>query len=147
MIPVPAGRTFTAGEYKQLGLVMRTWPGKRTALRIGLRLIGARLTGKSLLAMGQALIGRLRLSLQKRDIPLWLDTPMGGATTVVASAIRPTSQTPISRPSTSRRPTPSRLSPGDAASKRPGGRGGDQNGVIRSDSSCRTRACAVRGRS
>ena len=76
VIPIPAGLTFTAGEYNRLGLVMRTWQGKRTALRIGLRLIGARITGRKTLMMGQALIGRLRLSLKKRDIPLWLDTPM-----------------------------------------------------------------------
>ena len=76
VIPIPAGLTFTAGEYNRLGLVMRTWQGKRTALRIGLRLIGARLTGRKTLMMGQALIGRLRLSLKKRGIPLWLDTPM-----------------------------------------------------------------------
>ena len=76
VIPIPAGLTFTAGEYKRLGLVMRTWQGRGTALRIGLRLIGARLTGRKMLMMGQALIGRLRLSLKKRGIPLWLDTPM-----------------------------------------------------------------------
>lgn len=76
VIPIPAGLTFTAGEYKQLGLVMRTWQGRGTALRIGLRLIGARLTGRKMLMMGQALIGRLRLSLKKRGIPLWLDAPM-----------------------------------------------------------------------
>ncbi len=76
VIPIPAGLTFTAGEYKRLGLVMRTWQGKRTALRIGLRLVGAWLTGRKMLMMGQALIGRLRLSLKKRDIPLWLDTPL-----------------------------------------------------------------------
>lgn len=76
VIPIPAGLTFTAGEYKQLGLVMRTWQGRGTALRIGLRLLGARLTGRKMLMMGQALIGRLRLSLKKRGIPVWLDAPM-----------------------------------------------------------------------
>lgn len=76
VIPIPAGLSFTAGEYQQLGLVKRTWQGKRTALNIGLRLIGARLTGKKILMMGQALIGRLRLSLKKRNIPLWLNTAL-----------------------------------------------------------------------
>ncbi|KYC29103.1 3-oxosteroid 1-dehydrogenase [Sterolibacterium denitrificans] len=76
VIPTPAGLSFTAGEYKQLGLVKRTWQGKATALRIGLRLIAAHLSGKKMLMMGQALIGRLRLSLKKRGIPLWLDTPL-----------------------------------------------------------------------
>ncbi len=76
VIPIPGGLSFTAGEYKQLGLVMRTWQGKGTALKIGLRLIGARLSGRKILMMGQALIGRLRLSLKKRDIQLWLDTPL-----------------------------------------------------------------------
>ena len=76
VIPIPAGLTFTAGEYKRLGLVMRTWQGRGTALRIGLRLLGARLTGRKMLMMGQALIGRLRLSLKKRGIPVWLDAPM-----------------------------------------------------------------------
>jgi len=57
-------------------MVMRTWQGKLTAMRILLRLICARLTGKKPLMMGQALIARLRLSLKKRDIPLWLNTPL-----------------------------------------------------------------------
>ncbi|MBP9217859.1 MAG: FAD-dependent oxidoreductase [Sterolibacterium sp.] len=76
VIPIPGGLTFTAGEYKQLGLVMRTWQAKGTAMKIGLRLLGARLTGKKTLMMGQALIGRLRLSLKKRGVPLWLNTPL-----------------------------------------------------------------------
>ena len=76
VIPIPAGLTFTTGEYRELGLVMRTWRGKRTALRIGLRLVGAWLAGRKMLMMGQALAGRLRLSLKKRGIPLWLDTPL-----------------------------------------------------------------------
>ena len=75
-IEVPGGMAFTASEYRRLGMVMRTWQGKLTAMRILLRLIWARLTGKKTLMMGRALIARLRLSLKKRDIPLWLNTPL-----------------------------------------------------------------------
>ena len=75
-IEVPGGMSFTAREYQRLGMVMRTWQGKFTAMRIGARLISHRLTGRKTLMMGQALIARLRLSLKKRDIPLWLNTPL-----------------------------------------------------------------------
>jgi 3-oxosteroid 1-dehydrogenase len=75
--PIEAGgMAFTASEYRRLGMVMRTWQGKLTAMRILLRLTWARLTGKKTLMMGRALIARLRLSLKKRDIPLWLNTPL-----------------------------------------------------------------------
>jgi len=75
-IEVPGGMAFTAREYQQLGMVMRTWQGKLAATRIGMRLVWHRLTCQKTLMMGQALIARLRLSLKKRDIPLWLNTPL-----------------------------------------------------------------------
>ncbi len=75
-VEAPGGLAFTAREYQQIGMIMRTWSAKTTALRAGFRHIGALLTGKKMLMLGQALAGRLRLSVKNREIPLWLNTPM-----------------------------------------------------------------------
>ncbi len=75
-IEIPGGLAFSASEFQRLGMVMRTWEGKLTALRIGARMIMQRLSGKKPLIMGQSLIAQLRLSLKQRNIPLWLNTPL-----------------------------------------------------------------------
>ena len=75
-IEVPGGLAFTASEFQRLGMVMRTWEGKVTALKIGVRSVLFRLAGKKLLMMGQSLIARLRLSLKQRNVPLWVNTPL-----------------------------------------------------------------------
>lgn len=73
-VEAPLGLAFTAREYQRLGMVISTWEGKRTAMRVGLRMIWSRLSGKKMLMMGQALIGWLRLALLERNIPIWLNT-------------------------------------------------------------------------
>lgn len=75
-IEVPGDLAFTSSEFQRLGMFMRTWEGKLIALKIAARALMFRLSGKKLLMMGQALSARLRLSLKKRNIPLWLDTPL-----------------------------------------------------------------------
>ncbi len=70
------GFAITGAEYRHLVLVMRTWRGKSTALRVGLRGLRDRLTGRRLLTMGQALAARLRYSLLRWKIPLWLESPL-----------------------------------------------------------------------
>jgi 3-oxosteroid 1-dehydrogenase len=74
IISIPAGLAFTASEYNKLGMVMSTWAGKWTALKVGLRTVFNLLTGVKYLALGQALIARLRLSLKEAGVPIWLNT-------------------------------------------------------------------------
>lgn len=72
---IPGPLSFTAGEFREVGLVMTTTRGKLTAMKIGLRALWNLLRGVEGLTMGQALIGRLRWSLQDAAIPLWLNSP------------------------------------------------------------------------
>lgn len=75
-IKIPAGLAFTASEYNKLGMITSTWAGKLTALKVGARMIFNRIVGVKYLALGQALIARLRLSLKDEKVPLWLNTPL-----------------------------------------------------------------------
>lgn len=75
-IEVPAGLAFTASEYNKLGMITSTWAGKSVALKVGVRTVFNRLTGVKLLALGPALIARLRLSLKDENVPIWLNTPL-----------------------------------------------------------------------
>ena len=70
------GLAVTAAEYRHLILFMRTWKGRMTALRVGLRALWGRLTGRPWLTLGQALAARLRYSLLRWNIPLWLESPL-----------------------------------------------------------------------
>ncbi|NDJ36941.1 MAG: FAD-binding protein [Chloroflexi bacterium] len=75
-IEVPAGLAFTISEYNKLGMITSTWEGKWTALRVGLRTIYNMITGVHFLTLGNALIARLRASLQDAGVPVWLNTPL-----------------------------------------------------------------------
>ena len=57
------GLTMTSADFGKLNMVTRTWKGKRTAVRVGMRAAGALLTGRRLLSLGEALVARLRLAL------------------------------------------------------------------------------------
>lgn len=76
LIEIPAGLAFTASEYNKLGMITSTWAGKWTAYKVGIRTVFNMLTGVKYLALGQALIARLRLSLKDENVPLWLNTPL-----------------------------------------------------------------------
>jgi len=72
---IPGGISITICEYCQLSKVKTTTKGKLAALKFGVGFIKNRLLGIERLTMGRALIGRLRYSLMKHNIPLWLDSP------------------------------------------------------------------------
>jgi 3-oxosteroid 1-dehydrogenase len=72
---IPGGISVTIGEYCQLSRVKTTTKGKLAALKFGMVFIKNRLLGVERLTMGRALVGRLRYSLMKQNIPLWLDSP------------------------------------------------------------------------
>lgn len=75
-IEVPAGLAFTVSEFNKLSMIMSTWEGKATAIKVGLRTIYNLLTGVKYLTLGGALIARLRRSLMEANVPLWLNTPL-----------------------------------------------------------------------
>ena len=71
----PGPLSFTAGEFRFIGLVATTWRGRLEAAKVGLRTLRNLLLGRTPITMGQALIGRLRMSLRDEHIPLWLKAP------------------------------------------------------------------------
>jgi 3-oxosteroid 1-dehydrogenase len=73
---IPGGVSITICEYCELSRVKTSTKAKLAALRFGLGFIKNRLLGVERLTMGRALIGRLRYSLMKQNIPLWLDAPV-----------------------------------------------------------------------
>ncbi|WP_225803856.1 FAD-dependent oxidoreductase [Streptomyces sp. NK15101] len=72
------GLTITSKDFRQLNMVGRTWAGRRTALKVGAQAVGAKLTGKEPLSLGEALIARMRHSLDALGADLWLSAPLTG---------------------------------------------------------------------
>lgn len=69
------GLTINAYEFHKLNMITRTMAGKTTALKVGMRLIRGKLSGAHYSSLGEALIGRLRLSLMDEKGEVWLSTP------------------------------------------------------------------------
>ncbi len=72
----PLNVVVTQADFKQLNLIRRHPRGMLRAMRVGARTTWARLTGKHLLGMGQALAAALRKGLLDADVPLLLNTPL-----------------------------------------------------------------------
>jgi len=72
----PLGVVVTQADYKWLNLMMRNVRGPLRVLRVGLRWMLGRLTGKALVGRGQALAAGLRVGLQRAHVPVLLETPM-----------------------------------------------------------------------
>ncbi|GAA2774601.1 FAD-dependent oxidoreductase [Streptomyces showdoensis] len=72
------GLTITSKDFRQLNMVGRTWSGRRTAVKVAARAVGARLRGRELLSLGEALIARMRHSLDTLGGDLWLSAPLTG---------------------------------------------------------------------
>jgi len=62
-------------DYPTLFLAKRTLAGKLMALRLGARMLKAKLLGQDLRANGAAIQGRMLQLALKADIPIWTDTP------------------------------------------------------------------------
>ncbi len=73
---IPLNMAFTISEYHDLGMLVSTWRGKMTALKVGFKTILNLFIRRKPLTMGQGLIGRLRFSLQEANVPIWLNTPV-----------------------------------------------------------------------
>ncbi|MGW6705404.1 FAD-dependent oxidoreductase [Streptomyces sp. NPDC054956] len=81
------GLTMTSYDFRFLNMVGRTWAGKRRSVRVGLRALGALATGRRLLSLGEALVARMRLSLDRLGGDLWLSAPLTGLTTDPAGRV------------------------------------------------------------
>ncbi|MGQ4600110.1 3-oxosteroid 1-dehydrogenase [Nocardia sp. R6R-6] len=72
----PRNVVVTQADFRQLNLIRRHPRGLLRAIRIAARTAWARLTGKHLLGMGQALVAALRKGLLDADVPLLLNTAL-----------------------------------------------------------------------
>nr|WP_305093806.1 3-oxosteroid 1-dehydrogenase [Prescottella sp. R16] len=72
----PKNFVITQADYKWLNLLMRNRRGPMRAMKVGLRFLAAKATGKDLLVRGQALIAGLRLGLRDAGVPILLNTPL-----------------------------------------------------------------------
>ncbi len=63
-VKAPSNFVITQADYRWLNLLMRNPRGPLRAARVGLRFLGAKLTGKRLLVRGQALVAGLQAGLK-----------------------------------------------------------------------------------
>ncbi|NRQ32808.1 FAD-dependent oxidoreductase [Nonomuraea sp. NN258] len=69
------GMVMNSREFHKVNMIARTWRGRRVAVKIGLRAIWSLLSGARYASLGEALIGRLRLSLAEAGGEVWVNTP------------------------------------------------------------------------
>ncbi|MEU3270765.1 3-oxosteroid 1-dehydrogenase [Saccharomonospora sp. NPDC006951] len=72
----PLGFPLTQADFRWLSLIARHPRGITRLLRLGVRGVIGKLSGKKLLSMGQALAAGLRAGLSRAGVPLLLSTPM-----------------------------------------------------------------------
>lgn len=77
----PLNVVLTQADYRTINLLRRHPSGIARVLRVGMRWMGAKVTGKHLLGRGQALAAALRAGLLDADVPVLLGTPMQSLTT------------------------------------------------------------------
>ncbi|CAL9322676.1 FAD-dependent oxidoreductase [Streptomyces sp. SudanB182_2057] len=70
------GVTITSYDFRHLNMAARTWAGRRVAAKVGLRAVRDLALGRKPVALGEALVARLRLSLARLGGRLWLDAPL-----------------------------------------------------------------------
>ncbi|WP_455661717.1 FAD-binding protein, partial [Pradoshia sp.] len=68
------GFTMTGQDFHKVNMITRTMEGKVRSLRLGMRMIGSKITGSHLGALGQALVGRLALSYKEAGGEIWVST-------------------------------------------------------------------------
>ncbi|RNL60608.1 FAD-dependent oxidoreductase [Nocardioides marmoriginsengisoli] len=77
-LAAPMGLYLTEAEYAAVAMMRRTWRGRRTALRMAGRGILDRVRRRRMVALGQALVGRLRLALEEAGVPVRLECELTG---------------------------------------------------------------------
>lgn len=69
------GMVLTSYEFHKVNMIMRTWIGKLTSLRVGMRLIRTMLTKYNPTTLGEALVARLYKALKDEGGDVWVSTP------------------------------------------------------------------------
>lgn len=72
------GLTVTGRDFRYLNMAARTRAGRRTSAKVGLRAVRALATGARPLALGEALVARLRASWDDLGGEVWLSTRLTG---------------------------------------------------------------------
>jgi len=75
---LPAPVAITQAEYRWLSLGPRHPRAVTAGARVAARAARARLRGRRILTLGQALAAGLRAGLMASGVPVWLDTPLTG---------------------------------------------------------------------
>lgn len=70
----PRGLYLTEEDYVQVAMLRRTATGRRAVARLVHRAVRDLARGRHVVALGQSLVGRLRLALAEAGVPLWLET-------------------------------------------------------------------------
>jgi len=86
-LATPGGLFVTSKEFARLNMVMRTWSGRRAAIRTVGRAVKGMLLRRHMDTLGRALTGRLRLAVKDAGIPLWLNTPLQSLITDESGAV------------------------------------------------------------
>ncbi|MFI5621854.1 FAD-binding protein [Nocardioides sp. NPDC051685] len=73
---MPRGMWIGPTELPDFYRLRQTWAGKRLFVKLIWRMLRARVTGERITTIGQALMARLMLAFRKRDIGLWLSSPL-----------------------------------------------------------------------
>ncbi|MGZ9587153.1 FAD-binding protein [Paenibacillus marinisediminis] len=68
------GLVMNTSEFHKVNMITRTWIGKRTSIKLGMRLIGSKITGAKYATLGSALIARLRMAHLEVKGDMWLNT-------------------------------------------------------------------------
>lgn len=77
-LPQPAGVIVTQRDYRWLSLGPRHPRAVQASMRVAGRMVRAKLRRQRTLGLGQALAAGLRAGLLRKQIPLWLSTPLTG---------------------------------------------------------------------
>jgi 3-oxosteroid 1-dehydrogenase len=76
VMKMPRGLWVTGREFRYLTQITRTWIGKVTAVKVGIKTAISTVTRRRMVSLGAAGISRLRLALRDAGVPLWLDSPL-----------------------------------------------------------------------
>ncbi|WP_102273104.1 FAD-dependent oxidoreductase [Cytobacillus massiliigabonensis] len=69
------GMVLKSSEFHKVNMITRTWIGKKTSLKVGMRLIRTKLSSYNPTTLGEALVARLYASLKEAGGEVWLSTP------------------------------------------------------------------------
>jgi 3-oxosteroid 1-dehydrogenase len=72
----PKGVWLAPSDVRDFYTVRQSVKGKLVLVKLAWRMLRARLTCERVVAIGQALVARLRLAMRDAEIPLWLNSPM-----------------------------------------------------------------------